>query len=60
MGLDKAISHKKEHRKPYRKAKAIDTSCRNHGRCSWCRGNRKHQEEKALESAKERSCYECD
>ena len=40
MALDKAIKSGKEHRKPYRKAKAIDASCRNHGNCPWCLGNR--------------------
>lgn len=43
MSLDKAIRHGKEHRKPYRKAKAVDPSCRNHGDCPQCRGNRKHK-----------------
>lgn len=42
MSLDRAISSGKEHRKPYRKSKAFDASCRNHGRCSWCEGNRRH------------------
>ncbi len=40
MSLDKAIIHGKEHRKPYRGAKAIDSSCRNHGSCPWFAGNR--------------------
>ena len=40
MSLDKAIKYGKEKRKPYRKAKAIDKSCRNHGSCKWCEGNR--------------------
>jgi len=43
MALDKAIQHGKEHRKPYRKAKAIDKTCRNHGSCPYCEGNRKHK-----------------
>ena len=43
MSLDKAIEHKKEHRKPYRGAKAIDSTCRNHGSCPWCRSNRLHK-----------------
>ena len=30
MSLDKAIIHKKERRKPYRGAKAVDSFCRNH------------------------------
>lgn len=40
MSLDKAIKHKKEHRKPFRGAKAYTCACRNHGTCSWCIGNR--------------------
>lgn len=40
MSLDKAIKHGKEKRKPYRGAKAIDCTCRNHGSCDWCRENR--------------------
>ena len=42
MAHDKAIQYGKEHRKPYRGAKAIDTHCRNSKRlCSWCVSNRK-------------------
>ena len=47
MSLDKAITHGKEHRKPYRGAKAIDRTCRNHGGCPWCEENRKHKYRKA-------------
>lgn len=36
MSLDKAIEHGKEHRKPYRGAKAVDKACRNHGSDPWC------------------------
>lgn len=43
MSLNKAIEHGKEHRKPYRKSKAIDKSCRNHGGCPWCKANRMYQ-----------------
>lgn len=31
MSFDKAIQYGKEHRKPYKGAKAIDKTCRNHG-----------------------------
>ena len=41
--LDKAILYGKEKRKPYRKAKAIDRTCRNHGSCPWCKENRLHK-----------------
>lgn len=36
MSLDKAISHGKEKRKPYRGSKAVDPTCRNHGSCPHC------------------------
>lgn len=42
MSLDKAINSGKEHRKPYRKSKRCDKTCRNHGSCPYCQGNRKH------------------
>lgn len=47
MSLDKAIKHGKEHRKPYYKTKAIDPSCRNHGSCEVCKGNRLYKFKKA-------------
>ena len=46
MSLDKAIAHGKEKRKPYRKSKAFDVTCRNHGSCAYCRGNRIHNDRK--------------
>lgn len=49
MSLDKAIEHGKEHRKPYRRAKAICGSCRNHGTCEWCKSNRTIREQKEKE-----------
>ena len=57
MGLEKAIEHGKEKRKPYKGAKAVDCSCRNHGTCEWCMGNRTHntnrKREKAIAEMKE-------
>ena len=50
MALDKSIKSGKEHRKPYKGAKAIDKTCRNHGSCPYCQGNRKHKEKKKVES----------
>ena len=40
MAMHKAIKSGKEHRKEYYGCKAIDPSCRNHGNCPWCTGNR--------------------
>ena len=46
MSLNKAIKYKKEHRKQYRGAKAVDKSCRNHGSCAWCKENRLYKNKK--------------
>lgn len=55
--LDKAIKGGREHRNPYRGAKAVDKECRNHGTCEWCRENRlkgnKVKEMKMLDELKE-------
>lgn len=48
MSLDKAIKHHKEYRKPYRKAKAVAKSCRNHGTCKWCKENRMYKNIKRM------------
>lgn len=53
MGLEKAIEHGKEHRKPYQGAKAIDRTCRNHGGCEWCKGNRTYKYDKQKERAEQ-------
>jgi hypothetical protein len=44
MSLDKAIQHGQEKRKPYRRSKAFDATCRNHGSCPYCESNRRHNE----------------
>ena len=41
--MDKAIRSGKEHRKEYRKAKAVSEHCRNHGGCEYCLNNRLHK-----------------
>ncbi len=46
MSLNKSISHGKEHRKLYRGAKLMDCTCRNHGSCGWCKGNRMYKNDK--------------
>lgn len=46
MSLDKYIQPGKEHRKPYHGAKVIYRTCRNHGDCDWCKGNRTHKNDK--------------
>lgn len=51
MSLDKAIASGKEHRKPYRGAKAVDPSCRNHGDDDWAKNNRLYSSRKRKESS---------
>ena len=50
MSFDKNYPNRKDRRKPYRGAKAVDCNCRNHGSCSYCRGNRTVKRKK-IESA---------
>ena len=54
MSLDKAIEHGKEKkRKPYKGAKAIDCTCRNHGSCEWCKSNRLYQQLRMDEASRQ-------
>jgi len=34
---------RKSKRKEYRGSKRFDSSCRSHGSCPWCQGNRAHK-----------------
>lgn len=51
MSLDKAISHGKEHRKPYYGAKACDKTCRNHGSDDWAKNNRLNRSNRLIEKS---------
>lgn len=51
--LDKAIKHGKEKRKPYRRGKAVCKSCRNHGGCPVCEGNRLNRDRSKAQAARE-------
>lgn len=57
MSLDKAILHKKEKREPYRKTKATDATCRNHGTCKRCEDNRTYQARKAIAAMNEKELF---
>jgi hypothetical protein len=46
MSLDKAIASGDERRKPFRKSKRFDKTCRNHGSCSRCEGDRTYRSRK--------------
>lgn len=48
MSFNKAIQYGKEHRKPYKRSKAFDHTCRNHGSCSYCSDNRQINKTRAL------------
>lgn len=50
--LDKAIKNGKEHRKIYYDSRNIDYSCRNHGSCPYCMGNRLYNRKKIEKSLK--------
>lgn len=52
MSHDKAIASGKEHRAPYHGGKAVALSCRNHGDCPFCRGNRLYSSMKRMASMK--------
>jgi len=53
MSLNKAIEHGKEKRKPYTGSKAIDRTCRNHGGCDWCKGNRMYKYNRKIEGMRQ-------
>jgi len=42
MSFDTHYPNRKDWRKPYAGSKLFDRSCRNHGRCSYCEGNRNY------------------
>ena len=50
MGLEKAIASGKEHRRQFRGAKAVDGTCRNHGSCTYCMGNRLYRTKRMQEA----------
>ena len=49
--LDKAIAAGKERRRQYRGSKLFDRSCRNHGSCDYCQGNRMYSDKRRREAA---------
>lgn len=46
MSFDKHYPKRKDKRKPYYGSKAFVSSCRNHGGCPYCLGNRLHKHDK--------------
>jgi len=52
MSFDNNYPNRKDHRKSYRKSKAFDRTCRNHGSCVWCEHTRTFDKRKKEESSK--------
>lgn len=46
--FDNQYKNRKDWREPFRKAKAFDRSCRNHGSCEYCKSGRMHNSKKRL------------
>ena len=45
--------NRKDWRRPYRDSRAVDASCRSHGSCDWCVGNRTRTRRRGEQSARE-------
>jgi hypothetical protein len=52
---DKEYPNRKDNRRVYKYnyAKSVDRTCRNHGGCNWCMGNRFYSTNKLLVKAKD-------
>ena len=53
MSYDQAIKYGKTRRKLYRGSKTLDMSCRNHGGCPICEGNRLHSDRMREQASEE-------
>jgi hypothetical protein len=51
MSFEKNYPNRKDKRKRYRGSKAFDRSCRNHGKCDYCREGRLFKAEKRKQQA---------
>lgn len=51
MSFDKEYPNRKDWRKPYRGSKRFDRTCRCHGGCKYCEGNRTYTAKRDLEAA---------
>lgn len=51
MAFDNYYPNRKDRRKPYRRSKAFDSSCRNHGSCPYCESGRQHFDKKRRSAA---------
>jgi hypothetical protein len=53
MSFDNIYPNRKDWRKPYLRRGKYSHTCRPHGGCPWCKGNRRHSIIKKLLSAEE-------
>jgi hypothetical protein len=53
MPFDTHYPNRKDQRRPFRKSKAFDRSCRNHGGCPYCLGNRRHADARREQAARD-------
>jgi hypothetical protein len=51
MSFDNRYPNRKDRRAPYRRSQRFDKSCRPHGGCGWCLGNRLHSSRRRAEAA---------
>jgi hypothetical protein len=58
MSLEKSIKYGKEKRKPYYGSKSFDYTCRNHGSCPYCQGNRMIQAKRFKDAFKDQLNYD--
>lgn len=60
MSFDKKYPKRKDWRKPYRKSKRFDRTCRNHGSCPWCENNRTYSKRKHEDTGKDHLSWAAD
>lgn len=53
MAFHNQYPNRKDHRRPYRGSKRFDNTCRNHGSCGYCQGNRTNFDRRARARADE-------
>jgi len=51
MAFTEKYFGKGEHRKPHKGSKRFDHTCRNHGTCGYCQGNRTYFDKKYRDAA---------
>lgn len=62
MSFDKTYPNRKDWRKSYRGSKRFDRTCRCHGSCGYCNGNRTYTTRRGLEATDQqlKSLFEAD